>query len=176
MNTLATHRTAPNLSFSLKRDLIAGIVSGQIAGLIMAAVMVLVFTVFLGKPPYFPVQVIGSVAFGDAALVGFHLPAFLTGLAIHQAAATLLWSIPFGLVISRVEQSWSNVALVGLGIGIASQVIDVGLIVPSLMNGLHGHNLWAENVPNFWSWAAHIVFGLGFLLFRPIRARLGRHA
>jgi hypothetical protein len=174
MNTLTTHRADSILHHNLKRDVLGGVLAGQIAGLIMAAVMVVVFTAFLGKAPYFPVQVIGSFATGDAALAGFHLPSFLAGLAIHQAVATLLWSFPFGLVMNKAEQSWIHVALVGLGIGVASQVIDVGFIVPGIMNALHGHDIWAANVPNFWSWAAHIVFGLGFLLFIPIRARLER--
>jgi len=34
---------------------------------------------------------------------------------------------------------------------------------------LHGHNIWAENVPAFWSWAAHVVFGLGLMMFPLVR-------
>ena len=40
---------------------------------------------------------------------------------------------------------------------------------------LHGHDLWAEEVPAFWSWAAHVVFGLSLVVFTRVRARLGQH-
>jgi hypothetical protein len=39
------------------------------------------------------------------------------------------------------------------------------------MNALHGHDIWAEQVPAFWSWAAHLVFGLGLLVFPKIADR-----
>jgi hypothetical protein len=158
--------------YDMRRDILAGIVSGQVAGLIMAVAMIGVFTFFLGTAWYHPVQVIGAFAFGDAALPGtFHLPGFLAGLVIHQAVATLLWSLPFGLLMNKLEHSTLNVLAVGLMIGVLSQVIDVTFIVPALMNGLHGHNIWAENVPNSWSWIAHLVFGIGFTTFLPIWRR-----
>lgn len=56
-------------------------------------------------------------------------------------------------------------------VGIASQVVDVNLMVPRVMNALHGHDIWAEQVPAFWSWAAHLVFGLGLLVFPKIADR-----
>ena len=54
------------------RPILGGIITGQIAGLIMAVVVMLVFTIFLGKGPLYPVQVIGSTVYGDKALHGFH--------------------------------------------------------------------------------------------------------
>src|SRR5204862_8194162 len=88
---------------SLRDDFTAAIIAGQISGLIMAVVVMLVFTLFLGKGPLYPVQVIGSVIFGDAALIGFHLPAFMTGLVLHQAGPALFWAIAFGLIVSKLE-------------------------------------------------------------------------
>ena len=172
-NTNANRTVSPLVEYDLKRDVLAAIFAGQIAGLIMAVAMVLVFTLVLGTPWYHPVQVIGAFAFGDAALPGtLHVPGFLAGLAIHQGVATLLWSVVFGLLINRLEHNRVNVLAVGLAIGALSQVIDINFIVPAIMNGLHGHNIWAENVPNFWSWVAHVVFGLGFLFFLPIWHRV----
>ena len=161
------------IRYDLKRDLVASIASGQVAGLIMAVAMVAVFALFLGTPWYHPVQVIGSTVFGDAALPGhFYLPSFLAGLVLHQAGATLIWSIAFALLLHRLEHSTLNVLAVGLVVGALSQVVDVTFVVPAIMNKLHGHNIWAENVPNSWSWIAHIVFGLGFLTYLPIWRRL----
>jgi hypothetical protein len=149
-----------------RRDLVAGALAGQISGLIMAVVVMLVFTLFLGKGPLYPVQVIGSLVFGDAALAGVHVGALAAGLLLHQLGPALAWGLVFGLLVNRLE--WrSGARLVGLAVavGVASQVIDVSLLVPLAMKRLHGHDIWAENVPAFWSWAAHLVFGLGLLTF-----------
>ena len=164
---------APAVEYELKRDVLAGILAGQIAGLIMAVAMVLVFVLILRLPWYHPVQVIGSAALGDRALPGaFHLPGFLAGLALHQLVAALVWSLAFSLLINRLEHTWANVLAVGLAVGALSHVIDTNFIVPAIMNGLHGHNLWAENVPRFWSWIAHLVYGLSMLSFLPIWQKL----
>lgn len=150
---------------SLKRDLVTGVVTGQIAGLIMAVVVMAVFTIFLGTGPLYPVQVIGSFALGDAALKGFSLPAILAGLALHQLGPSLFWGIVFGGAVYLLGIR-RGVGLVALGAvtGLMSQIVDVNLILPMAMKALHGHDIWAEQVPAFWSWAAHLVFGLGLAL------------
>lgn len=56
--------------------------------------------------------------------------------------------------------------------GAISQIVDVHIVGPIAFNTLHGHDIWAENVPVFWSWAAHVVFGLGLLVYPRVRARL----
>lgn len=156
---------------TLRRELSAAIITGQIAGLVMAVVVMVVFTL-LGKGPLFPVQVIGSIAFGDAALTGFHLPALLTGLVVHQSAA-LAWSLVYALVVSRTgARTIGAAAAAGLAVGVASQLVDVNLFMPPIMRALHGHDLWAENVPAHWSWAAHLVFGLTFAIYPAVISRL----
>lgn len=145
----------------LGRSLAAGALAGQAAGLVMAVVVMAVFTLFLGKGPLFPVQVIGSFVFGAAAVHGFHLGALLAGLVLHQAGPSLAWGIVFGGLVHSLELRRAGELLVaGAAVGLASQAIDVNLVVPVAMRALHGHDLWAENVPAFWSWAAHLVFGL----------------
>lgn len=151
---------------SPRRSLVAGLIAGQLSGLVMAVVMMAVFTLFLGKGPLFPVQVIGSILFGDAAVQGFHLPALLAGLILHQAGPSLLWGLVFGGAGYALDvRRGSAVLLLGALIGLASQAIDVDLILPAAMRALHGHDLWAEQVPALWSWAAHLVFGLGLGVF-----------
>jgi len=155
----------------LRRELLPAVVTGQIAGLVMAVVVMAVFTL-LGKGPLFPVQVIGSIAFGDAALAGLHLPALVTGLVVHQTAA-LVWSLVFALAAARTgARTAAAAAGLGLAVGVASQLIDVNLMMPPVMRALHGHDLWAENVPAQWSWAAHVVFGLVFALYPRVGAWL----
>jgi len=161
---------------SMRHDLIAGVLTSQIAGLMMAGAMMVVFTI-LGKGPLYPVQVIGSLVFGDAALVGFHLPAFLTGLVLHQAVASLLWGLVFALIANKLQPRHALVALaIGLAVGVVSELLDVGLIVPAVMNARFGHNIWAENVPRFWGWVAHLVFGVSFVVFPWVRNRLFRNS
>ena len=159
---------------SLRRELAAGVISGQIAGLIMAVVIMAVFTVFLGKGPLYPVQVIGSFIFGDAALVGFQWPAFVAGLLLHQLGPALAWSLVFALVIHRLGVSrGAGLVAIGAAIGLASQAVDVNLVMPRAMTALHGHDIWAREVPAFWSWAAHLVYGLGLATFPWAYRRVG---
>jgi hypothetical protein len=165
---VGAHRPA-----ALGRDLVAGAIAGQIAGLVMAVVVMAVFTVFLGKGPLFPVQVIGSTVFGEAALQGVHVGALVAGLLLHQLGPALLWGLLFGLLVNRLDvRGGPALAVVAVVVGLASQVVDVNLIVPLAMKALHGRDLWAENVPAPWSWAAHLVFGLGLLSFPAVAARL----
>ena len=176
MSLALTHRAGVDQrSMSLRQDIIAGALAGQIAGLIMAAVVMAVFALFLGKSPLYPVQVIGSLAYGDAALDGFHVGALLVGLLLHQLGPSLVWGIAFGVAVHRLDlRGGPGLIAAAVVTGLASQVIDVGLLVPLAMDALHGHDIWAEQVPAFWSWAAHVVFGLGLLSFPWVAARIRR--
>lgn len=177
VNVAYSHPIAPPAQArpSFRRDLAAAVVTGQISGLIMAVVVMAVFTIFLGKGPLYPVQVIGSFVFGDAALQGFHLPALLVGFVLHQLGPPLFWSLVFGGAIHLFNiREGTALLLLGVVTGLLSQIIDVNLIMPFAMNALHGHNLWAEQVPAFWSWAAHLVFGLGLAIYPKVYHRLGR--
>jgi hypothetical protein len=158
---------------SLRRSLLAGAVAGQAAGLIMAVVVMAVFTLFLGKGPLFPVQVIGSFVYGDAALQGFHLPAFLMGLALHQLGPSLGWGLAFGAGAWTLGiRKGPALAAFAVAIGLLSQAVDVNVVGSRAFTALHGHDIWAEQVPAFWSWAAHLVFGLGMLLYPAVEGRL----
>ena len=65
-------------------------------------------------------------------------------------------------------------AVIGVAVGVASQLVDVNLLLPPIMRALHGHDIWAAEVPAFWSWAAHVVYGLALgLLFTSVRGRRG---
>jgi hypothetical protein len=153
---------------------LAGIVTGQVAGLIMAVVVMLVFTVFLGKNPLFPVQVIGSTVFGEEALHGIHFGAVLAGLLLHQLGPSLLWGFIFGLMASKFRIESSSQALkYGLALGVFSMVGPF-ILIPFVMKTLHGVDFWNQEVPMFWDWAAHIVFGASFALYPQIKNKLAR--
>ncbi|WP_374028902.1 hypothetical protein [Bdellovibrio bacteriovorus] len=150
------------------RPLLTGVITGQIAGLIMAVVVMLVFTLFLGKNPLYPVQVIGSMLFGEAALQGFHVGAFFAGLILHQLGPSLLWGVVYGVLAKKFSpQTTASALYLGLGVGVISMVGPY-ILIPTLMNALHGVDIWNREVPMFWDWAAHLVFGASFALYPTV--------
>jgi len=164
----ATIKQEKKITISIKDQFKASIITGQIAGLIMAVVVMLVFTLFLGKGPLFPVQVIGSSVFGASALDGFHLGAFLAGLILHQLGPSLLWGALYGLLTSKYEVS-NNKKAFFLGLGVATiSMVGPYLLIPLVMKSLHGVDFWNQEVPMFWDWAAHLVFGASFVLYPKI--------
>jgi hypothetical protein len=153
-------------------QMIASIVTGQIAGLIMAVVVMIVFMVFLGKNPLFPVQVIGSTVFGAAALQGIHVGAILAGLVLHQLGPSLLWGVVFGFIAKKMDVESTGSALkIGLLVGAVS-MLGPYVLIPAIMNTLHGVDFWNQEVPMFWDWAAHLVFGASFALYPKIRSKV----
>lgn len=154
------------------KTVLAGVITGQIAGLIMAVAVMAVFAIFYGTSPLYPVQVIGSTLFGAAALEGFHFGALLAGLVLHQAGPSLLWGAVFGAIARTLGVGGSKQALMlGLGVGVVS-MIDVYVLVPLLMHGIHGTDFWNQEVPIGWDWVAHLVFGASFALFPAVRRKL----
>ncbi|MEK2646885.1 hypothetical protein [Bdellovibrio sp. BCCA] len=159
----------------MSRSLIAGIVTGQVAGLIMAVVVMIVFVVFLGKSPLYPVQVIGSVLFGESALQGFHFGALLAGLLLHQLGPSLLWGVLYGVVASKLQPHSKGAALMlGLGISVVSMAGPY-ILIPLVMNLMQGVDYWNREVPMFWDWAAHVVFGASFALYPMIEKKLQKN-
>lgn len=155
-----------------KNSLISGIITGQIAGLIMAVVVMGVFALFLGKNPLYPVQVIGSMIFGEAAIPEFHFGALIAGLLLHQGGPALLWGGVFGLVATKVDIPSTKSALFwGLGLGVVS-MLGPYVLIPTLMNTLHGVDIWNREVPMMWDWAAHLIFGASFALYPVIRNKI----
>jgi hypothetical protein len=155
-------------SHTEKKAFLSSIVTGQIAGLVMAVAMMAVFALVYGKNPLFPVQVIGSTLLGEGALLGFNFKAVLVGLVLHQLGPTLLWSIVFGVIASKVDLSIPKAALLaGFILGIVTMVGPY-VFIPSVFHSLQGVDIWNREVPIFWDWAAHIIFGLSFVLYPTI--------
>jgi hypothetical protein len=158
----------------VRDDLFAGGLTGQIAGLIMAIVMMAVYAFVLQAGALYPIQVIGSFVTGNIAVAGhFDLASFLAGVVLHMFGPSLVWGLVFAAIVHALDvRKVGTLLLVGLGIGLASQVIDVELLVPPFFRALHGHDIWHENVPEFWSWAAHAVYGLSLAIFAWVRPRI----
>lgn len=155
-----------------ERATFSGVITGQIAGLIMAVVVMIVFTLLLGKNPLYPVQVIGTTLFGESALQGFHFGALLTGLILHQLGPSLLWGFIFGLLAKKFSIHSTATALTyGVALGIVSMVGPY-ILIPAVMKTLQGVDYWNREVPLLWDWAAHIVFGASFALYPLVQAKL----
>jgi hypothetical protein len=172
MQAVSTASHATPETHADSKPFFSGILTGQAAVLIMAVVVMIVFTAFLGKGPLYPVQVIGSALLGEPALQGVNLGAVLAGLVLHQLGPSLLWGAIFGLLAAKLEIRTPLAALLlGLAIGVISMVGPYALI-PFVMNALHGVDLWNREVPLFWDWAAHIVFGASFVLYPAIQRKV----
>lgn len=130
------------------------------------------FSIFLGKNPLYPVQVIGSALFGETALKGLNFSAILAGLVLHQLGPSLFWGFIFGLLAKKFEISEFGQSLkFGIAMGLVSMVGPY-LLIPFIMNTLHGVDIWNREVPLFWDWAAHIVFGASFMLYPVVNRKL----
>ena len=64
--------------------------------------------------------------------------------------------------------------MLGLGISVISMVGPY-VLIPFVMNLMQGADYWNREVPMFWDWAAHIVFGISFVLYPAIEAKLQKN-
>lgn len=153
-----------------KGPILKGILTGQLAGLIMAVAVMAVFTIFYGRSPLYPVQVIGSTVFGAKALEGFHFGALIAGLLLHQLGPSFIWGLIFGAIAGKVQKiDTAKALLLGLGLGAVS-MIDVYFLIPMIMKFLHGTDFWNQEIPLGWDWVAHLVFGASFVLYPRVAA------
>jgi hypothetical protein len=113
-----------------------------------------------------PLHVIATLRYGEGALLWLPVTGYLWALAFHAGVAAS-WAIVYGLVATafRVDKSsWAPLVL-GIVVGLAAQIVDVGLLAPAIFGGIQGHDIWRENVSPVASWTAHVGFGLGFAAF-----------
>ena len=91
---------------------------------------------------------------------------------MHQLGPSLLWGVLFALLADKFDVETKGAALkLGLGIGLISMAGPY-ILIPAVMNTLHGVDFWNREVPMFWDWAAHIVFGASFVLYPAVREKL----
>ncbi len=152
-------------------SMLASFAASQIGGAIMAVVLGAIYVTAFHTQLLQPLNIIASYRYGEPAIYSLHAMGYAWAFAFHLAVCAA-WGIVYGLLATslRVDASkWAPVAL-GVAIGLASQIVDINLVTPVLMVNLHGHNLWAENVPTWVSWVGHLAFGLGFATF-PVMFR-----
>lgn len=155
----------------LPADLATGAAAGLFAGAVLLIGLAVVFSLFEAVPAWYPIQVIGSLVYGPAALSAFDPAVLLTGITLHLFGPALIWGLVFGALVNLVGptrvEGWE---LLGLFVGAASQVIDVYILAPAVFTVVQGQDLWAASIPDGWSWALHLMYGVALGIF-PWRER-----
>ncbi|HZS40161.1 MAG TPA: hypothetical protein VFF06_25195 [Polyangia bacterium] len=156
-------------------SLLSGLIAGEIGAVVMAVVMAIAYAAIFQNALGFtyPLNVIGAIRYGDVALVSLTPVGYLWALAFHLGVAAI-WGLVFAVaatVLRCDKDRWAPIIL-GLAIGLAAQIVDVNIIGPGLLARLHGHDIWAEQVPPWVSWFSHVAFGLSFAAYGPIFRKL----
>lgn len=157
----------------------AAVIAGQIAGLLFAAYLVVAHLAFLrGRVPE-PLPAIGAI------LTGPHTggwAGWVAGLVVNQLGPSLFWSLVYAwaMVSPRMPRRMGPAVTFGGALGLAAAFVDVFLLVPPVSVVLRGENFWWAAVPWFWSWSAHLLYGLAlgwfFVALLPrLEPRLARY-
>jgi hypothetical protein len=142
----------------------------------MAVSMMALFSVFLQKSPFYPIEVIASAVLGEHTLDGIQGRTIVVGLLIHQLGLSLIWGAVFGLLVwAGKPRASGTLLLFGLLVGALAQVVDVYVVIPLLsgawagklpvLEPLQGANLWAAHVPGAVSWLGHLAFGVALSVY-----------
>ena len=157
-------------------SLVSGVIASLVGGVVMAIVMVVAFRVFQHSSFFSVQRPIGAFIYGDEMLVAPTASMYAAAAALHFGICAW-WGIVFAFTATllRVDRSVGGSLALGIVIGLASEIVDVNLIAPAVMNRLWGTDLWTATVPPLYSWLGHIGFGLSFgiapLLFRKLWLR-----
>ncbi len=178
METLANEQDVPvaqanqaemqkyNVYARVFRFVLAGAVTSEIGGLLMASFMMLVFILFKNQNGLYFFQVIGSIVFGQEALVGSHIGAVVLGVLLHFGPLCLTWGIFYGIIAARFKViSFPSCLAMGILFGILSMIIDSYFVAPPVLHSLYGSDIWNQNITKFSDWVAHIIFGASFGFF-----------
>lgn len=162
---------APSLELgSLRRDLVAALVSGQFAGLVMLGAMMLSHLLFLSGDAFMPLSIIGSVV-TDQQTLRTDVWTTLAGFFAHQLGPTLFWSVVFGVLV-HVTKLGEGIGVAALGpmVGLASMLVDVQAL---LMRAADTPD-WVGGILGVRSWIWHLIFGISLCVFPKVRAWLSR--
>jgi hypothetical protein len=157
------------------RELLAGAKAGQVAGFAMAAALMAMSGVFLGKGLFYPLELTAASVLGSDAIGQLDARTLLVGVLVHQLGPSLAWGIVFGAVVWCFKPDGSvRLMMWGLLIGIVAQIVDVYVLLPLLSGELSGRipvfgplqheNLWAR-MPIAANCLAHLIFGLSLSLY-----------
>lgn len=157
-------------------SLVSGFIASLVGGAAMAVVMVVAFTIGQHTSLLYALRPIGAFLFGDRMLTAPTPAMYVAATAFHFGVCAI-WGIIFGFAATllRADKSFGGSLILGVIVGLLSQIVDINLVTPALMNSLWGSDLWMATVPPLYSWLGHIAFGLSFvvapLMFRNLWLR-----
>lgn len=157
-------------------SLVSGFVTSLVGGVVMAVVMVVAFMAFQHTSLLYALRPIGAFLYGDRMLVAPTASMYVAATAFHFGVCAI-WGIVFAFAATllRADKSFGGSLVLGIVIGLASQIVDINLVTPRLMTSLWGQDLWSATVPPLYSWLGHLAFGVTFamapLLFRNLWLR-----
>lgn len=148
-------------SEAVKRSVVKSLVTGQIAGLVSAVVLMLLFALN-GVNPLYPLQVIGSLVLGQTYLQDINAAAVIMGLVVHQGVFAVILGLVFGAVASSTPvTTYMKAASIGLGLGVVAMILPT-LLFPAFTVPVHGADIWNSEIPMALSWITFLVFGVSF--------------
>ncbi len=157
-------------------SLVGGVCASLVGGVAMAAVMVVAFTTLRHTGLWYALKPIGAFLYGDRMFTMPTTGMYVAATAFHFGVC-VVWGIVFAFAATllRADKSVGGALVLGIVIGLASQIIDINLVTPALMDSLWGDDLWTAAVPPAYSWLGHVAFGLCFalapLVFRGLWVR-----
>lgn len=157
-------------------SLVSGLIAAMVGGVAMAIVMVVAFTAFRHTGLWFALKPIGAFLYGDRMFTAPTGAMYVAATAFHFGVCAI-WGIVFAFAATllRADKSIGGSLVLGIVVGLASQIIDINFVTPAVMNTLWGDDLWTATVPPPYSWLGHIAFGLCFaiapLVFRGLWVR-----
>jgi hypothetical protein len=154
-------------------SLVSGLVASLVGGVVMAVVMVVAFMAFQHTSLLYVLRPIGTFLYGDEMLVAPTAAMYVAAAALHFGICAI-WGFVFAVAATliRADQSIGGALVLGIVIGLASQILDIGLVTPALQNARWGQDLWTATVPAAYSWLGHVGFGLSFVIAPLIFRRL----
>lgn len=157
-------------------SLVSGFIAAMIGGVAMAIVMVVAFTAFRHTHLLYALKPIGAFLYGDRMFMAPSGAMYVAAAAFHFGVCAI-WGIVFAFAATliRADKSVGGSLVLGIVIGLASQIVDINFVAPAVMNTLWGEDLWTPTVPPAYSWLGHVAFGLSFaiapLIFRGLWVR-----
>lgn len=157
----------------LGREVAAGAVAGQVAGLAMVVVMMALFSAFLRESPFSPVEAIGAAVLGEHVGGTLEVRTLIVGVLVHQLGPALFWGVFFGAIVWLVKpRHGMALMLLGVLVGALAQVVDLYLVLPALselppaLGDLAAAGaVWTAHVPPAVSWIGHLMFGAALSLY-----------
>jgi len=142
-------------------NLWASLLGGQVAGLVFAVFLMVVYPIVLGRSILDPLRIMGALFRGPDVAHNGGAGAIILGLIANQVVA-LLWSLVYWVIsaFSRERFTLNHAMMLGFIIGGFAVLLDVYAIMPVFQRGVNGVNVWARNVWPIYDWLAHAAFGL----------------